>query len=379
MWNSAFGGATVSAIGTPFIGKNQVDCQTSAAVALRLAECRDVSDDHDMGKRLLLRDIAKLAGVSEMTASRAMRGAPDVSQATRVKVQEIARDVGYVPNRIAGALASNKVSLVGVVVPSLNSSVFPEVLSGISATLKTTALKPVIGVTGYDLDEEEEVIREMLSWRPSGLIVAGLEHSDAARKMLINADCPVVEVMDVDGDPVRHCVGISHLAAGRDMARTMFDAGYRRIGFIGTKMPQDFRAEKRLTGFLEELQALGVKLADKELYSGASSIETGNSLTGALLARTPELECIYFSSDVMSVGAYMHCLSNAISVPDQLALAGFNNLELLRGLPMQIATTDAHRFEIGQRAAEIILRLPDASAAPTITQLHPVVDKGQSL
>ncbi len=332
-----------------------------------------------MGKKLLLKDIANLAGVSEMTASRAMRGAQDVSEATRKKVEQIARDVGYVPNRIAGALASKKVNLVGVVVPSLNSSVFPEVLSGISSTLKATALKPVIGVTGYDLQEEEEVIREMLSWRPTGVVIAGLEHNEAARRMLANADCPVVEVMDVDGDPIKHCVGISHLEAGRKMARTILKAGYRKIGFIGTKMPQDYRAEKRLKGFELELAEAGVELADQELYSGVSSIETGHHLTEMLIARTPDLDCIYFSSDVLSVGAYMHCLSKGLSVPQDLALAGFNNLKLLRGLPMTLATTDAHRFEIGQKAAEIILAAQDPDSPAQVMKLEPEVTTGQSL
>ena len=332
-----------------------------------------------MGKKLLLKDIAKLAGVSEMTASRAMRGAQDVSEATRQKVEEIARDVGYVPNRIAGALASKKVNLVGVVVPSLNSSVFPEVLSGISSTLKTTPLKPVIGVTGYDLLEEEEVIREMLSWRPTGVVIAGLEHNDAARKMLSNAECPVVEVMDVDGDPIKHCVGISHLEAGRKMAQTILDAGYTKIGFIGTKMPQDYRAEKRLRGFELALQEVGISLLDQELYAGVSSIETGNKLTEMLTSRTPELECIYFSSDVLSVGAYMYCLSKGLSVPNDLALAGFNNLQLLKGLPMTLATTDAHRHEIGQKAAEIILASQDPACEAQVVRLEPEVTTGQSL
>lgn len=332
-----------------------------------------------MGKKLLLKDIAKLAGVSEMTASRAMRGAQDVSETTRQKVEEIAREVGYVPNRIAGALASKKVNLVGVVVPSLNSSVFPEVLSGISSTLKATPLKPVIGVTGYDLLEEEEVIREMLSWRPTGVVIAGLEHNETARKMLANADCPVVEVMDVDGDPVKHCVGISHLEAGRKMAHLILKAGYKKIGFIGTKMPQDYRAEKRLKGFELELADAGLELADRELYSGVSSIETGHKLTEMLIGRTPELECLYFSSDVLSVGGYMHCLSKGLSVPGDLALAGFNNLNLLKGLPMTLATTDAHRFEIGQKAAEIILAAQDSNSPAQVLKLQPEVTTGQSL
>ncbi|WP_299351127.1 LacI family DNA-binding transcriptional regulator [uncultured Shimia sp.] len=330
-----------------------------------------------MAKRLVLKDVAQLAGVSEMTASRALRDAPDVSEATRNKVKEIANEIGYVPNRIAGALASQSVKLVGVVVPSLSSFVFPEVLSGLSSGLESSPLKPVIGVTGYDLDEEEDVIREMLSWRPSGLVVAGLEHTAPARALLSAADCPVVEVMDVDGEAVAHCVGISHVAAGREMAEAVVQRGYRNIGFIGTKMPQDFRARKRLDGFIEALGEHGLKLVDQELYAGQSSIETGRDLTGTMLARSQDTDCIYYSSDVMAVGGYMHCLASGLSVPDDLALAGFNNLPMLRGLPLELATTDAHRFEIGQKAAEIILQGLEGPLRRD--QLAPTISIGQSL
>ncbi|WP_083096263.1 LacI family DNA-binding transcriptional regulator [Pseudophaeobacter leonis] len=334
-----------------------------------------------MTKKMLLKDIARLAGVSEITASRALRGAPDVSKSTRAKVEEIARAHGYVPNRIAGSLSSQSVNLVGVVVPSLNSFVFPEVLSGISAVLKQSPLKPVVGISGYEMDEEEDVIREMLSWRPSGLIVAGLEHNEATQRMLTQADCPVVEVMDVDGTPLRHCVGISHLQAGRDMAAQILTQGYRRIGFIGTKMPQDFRARKRFDGFSAALAAQGVALADSLHYAGDSSIATGRQLTAEMLERHPDLDCIYYSSDVMSVGGYMHCLAAGLSVPQDVALAGFNNLQILAGLPLQLATTDACRRQIGERAAEIVLKARESSdeLPPICETLSPRISLGESL
>lgn len=308
-----------------------------------------------MTKGLNLKDVAALVGVSEMTASRALRGAPDVSARTRKKVEEAARNLGYVPNRIAGSLSSQSVNLVAIVVPSLSSYVFPEVLSGLNSVLRDSPLKPVVGVSGYDLVEEESVIREMLSWRPSGLVVAGLEHTENTRNMLRSANCPVVEVMDTDGDPVRHCVGISHLDAGRDMASQILAQGYRKIGFIGTKMPQDYRALKRFKGFKEGLAEKGLTLLDQELFQGGSSIQRGRKMTAQLLERTPDLDCIYYSSDVMSVGGYMHCLAEGLSIPSDIALAGFNNLETLNGLPLELATTDACRRDIGMRAAEIIL------------------------
>ena len=145
------------------------------------------------------------------------------------------KKLGYVPNKIAGALASQRVNLVGVIIPSLANMVFPEVLRGISSGLEDTGLQPVFGATDYQAEREENVIYEMLSWRPSGVIVAGLEHTDAARAMLANAGIPIVEIMDIDGEAIDSVVGISHRRAGRDMAQAILQAGYRRIGFLGTK------------------------------------------------------------------------------------------------------------------------------------------------
>jgi len=329
-----------------------------------------------MSRRPTLKDVARVAGVSQMTASRALRGAGDVSVQTLKAVENAARELGYVPNRIAGALASKRVNLVGVIVPSLSSFVFPEVLSGLSAGLKDTPLQPVVGLSAYDAETEERVIRDMLSWRPSGLVVAGLEHNEAARRLLENAEVPVVEIMDVDGTPIDHCVGISHLKAGRMMAREILARGYRKIGFIGTKMPQDYRAAKRRAGFVETLAQAGVSLLDEELYAGGSTLGKGRELTANLLQRSPEIDCIYYSSDVMSVGGLMHCLATGLRVPDDLALAGFNGLELLEGLPVRLATTDAHRFEIGRQAAELVLA---GKGAPRVIELEPTVTAAGSL
>ncbi|MFN3607109.1 MAG: LacI family DNA-binding transcriptional regulator, partial [Cypionkella sp.] len=174
-----------------------------------------------------------------MTVSRVLRNRGDVSEATRAKVLEAARRLGYVPNKIAGALASQRVNLVGVIIPSLSNMVFPEVLTGISKTLEDTGLQPVFGVTNYSPEREESVLFEMLSWRPSGVILAGLEHSDAARAMLSRAGIPVVEIMDIDGVAIDHAVGISHRRAGRQMAEAILAAGYRNIAFLGTMMPYD--------------------------------------------------------------------------------------------------------------------------------------------
>ena len=308
----------------------------------------------DIRRPLTLRDVSEACGVSEMTVSRVLRNREDVSPATREKVQEAARRLGYVPNKIAGGLASQQVNLVAVIVPSLSNMVFPEVLSGISSALDETGLQPVFGVTGYSAEKEEEVLYEMLSWRPSGAIIAGLEHTSASRAMLQNAGIPIVEIMDSDGDPIDSVVGISHRAAGRQMADAIAAAGYKRIGFLGSKMTDDHRARKRLDGLTEGLAEHGITLADTELYSGGSALKKGREMTEAILSRNPDLDFLYYSNDMIGAGGLLYCLEKGYDIPGKLGLAGFNGVDFLDGLPMHLATIDACRHEIGVQAANII-------------------------
>jgi LacI family gluconate utilization system Gnt-I transcriptional repressor len=303
---------------------------------------------------MTLRDVAEAAGVSEMTVSRVLRQRGDVSAKTRERVFSAARTLGYVPNKIAGALASNRVNLVGVVIPSLSNMVFPDVLGGIGSVLDDTPLQPVVGTSKYDPDHEEHVIYEMLSWRPSGLIVAGLEHTEAARAMMANAGIPVVEVMDVDGDPVAAAVGISHEAAGRDMAREIAKRGYRRIAYLGSSSIADHRAQKRLKGFREGLAAAGITPIDECFYEGMSGFGTGRAMTEAVLTRHPKADFLYYNTDINAAGGLLYCLDKGMDIPGQIGLAGFNSFEVLDGLPLRIATMDSRRFEIGRRAAELI-------------------------
>lgn len=330
---------------------------------------------------LTLRDVSEASGVSEMTVSRVLRNRGDVSERTRERVLAAAKELGYVPNKIAGALASNRVNLVAVIIPSLSNMVFPEVLTGINQVLEDTELQPVVGVTDYLPEKEERVLYEMLSWRPSGVIIAGLEHSDACRAMLQSAGIPVVEIMDSDGIPVDAMVGISHRRAGREMAKAILKAGYHHIGFMGTKMPLDHRARKRFEGFTEQLAKSGVEIEDRAFYSGGSALAKGREMTSEMLERSPELDFLYYSNDMIGAGGLLYLIEQGIDIPRQIGLAGFNGVELLQGLPRQLATMDACRLEIGRAAAQIIadqLQNSEADIDKTVT-LTPKISFGDTL
>jgi LacI family gluconate utilization system Gnt-I transcriptional repressor len=345
-------------------------------------EARLVTKPTDTVSRrtLTLRDVSEASGVSEMTVSRVLRSRGDVSEATRAKVLLAARTLGYVPNKIAGALASQRVNLVAVIIPSLSNMVYPEVMTGITSVLDETGLQPVVGVTHYLPEREEAVLYEMLSWRPSGVILAGLEHTESARAMLGNAGIPIVEIMDVDGTPIDSVVGISHRRAGLKMAEAILAAGYRRIGFLGTMMPHDHRAKKRLDGLQEGLNAAGITIVDHEYYSGGSALLKGREMTQAILGRNPDLDFLYYSNDMIGAGGLLYALEMGIDVPGQLGMAGFNGVELLDGLPRRLATMDACRLEIGNIAAEIIAgKRPGGIVGGEVVELSPILQPGDTI
>ncbi|KRS13826.1 LacI family transcriptional regulator [Roseovarius atlanticus] len=331
---------------------------------------------------LTLRDVSEASGVSEMTVSRVLRNRGDVSDTTRSRVLAAAKTLGYVPNKIAGALASQRVNLVAVIIPSMSNMVFPEVMTGISEALDETELQPVVGVTGYRPEKEEKVLYEMLSWRPSGVIIAGMEHSDAARAMLRASGIPVVEIMDTDGTAIDSVVGISHRRAGSQMAKAIIKAGYRRIAFLGTKMPLDHRARKRFEGFTETLAKAGIEIEDREFYSGGSALKKGREMTRDVLARSPDLDFIYYSNDLIGAGGLLYLTEQGIDIPGQVGLAGFNGVDLIKGLPRELATMDSCRQEIGRRAAELIVARAagtDGPGVPSRIVLEPTLTYGDTL
>jgi LacI family gluconate utilization system Gnt-I transcriptional repressor len=303
-----------------------------------------------------LADVARRAGVGESTVSRVLRNKGSVSQQTREKILKVAADLHYVPNRIAGTLASMTSKLVGIVIPSVGNTVVPEVLAGANQVLEDAGFQPVIGVSNYCPDREEALIESILSWRPSGLLVAGLEHTDRARAMMKGCGVRVVELIDIDGEGIDIVVGSSHRLAGRKSAEHLLGRGYRRIGYVGHDITVDVRAGKRLAGFRAVMADAGLNFADEEFSpGGASSVEAGRIGMARLLGRGAKLDAVYFSNDDLAIGGYFHCLEHHISVPGDLALFGYNGLEIARLTPLPLSTIRSPRFAMGKTGANLLL------------------------
>ena len=305
-----------------------------------------------------LAQVARVAGVSDITVSRVLRNSGPISAETRARVLGAVQATGYVRNRLAGALASSQSNLVGVVLPSLSNNVFPEVMEGINAALARSGFQPVVGVTDYDLAVEQELVQAMLAWKPAALILTGLEHTAETARVLQGAGIRIVEIMDIDEQPIDLAIGLSHLQAGAETARHLIARGYRRFGYVGHDLERDRRAAARLKGLRAHLAEAGLPALVQHLTPGPSSVSAGADGLRHLLATQPDCDVVVFSNDDMAVGGVFHCMSARIVLPAQLGIFGFNGLEIGRALPQPLSTIRSNRQRIGQLAVEAFLDTP---------------------
>jgi LacI family gluconate utilization system Gnt-I transcriptional repressor len=312
-----------------------------------------------------LADVARLAGVSEITVSRVVRNLGPISENTRQKVNSAISELDYVPNRAAGMLASAGSNLVAVLLPSLSNIVFPEVMRGITEGLRGTGHQPLIGVTDYDPKQEEALLTSFMSWRPVAVITTGFEHTETTRRILSSGKIRVAELMDIDSQPIDLAVGLSHRSAGQVTARHLSDLGYRRFGYVGHDWTADRRARLRYEGLVEGLAERGLSIVAEARSPGPSSTESGKTALASLLAQGVAPDVVVFSNDDMAVGGYFHCLASGIEVKRDLALFGFNGLEIGQSLPTPLSTLLSNRFLIGKQAVEVLL---SSSKRPGETQ-----------
>lgn len=304
-----------------------------------------------------------------MTVSRVLRGTGVVSVRTRERVTQVVAEMGYVRNKLAGSLGRSRSDQVAVVIPSLANAIFDEVMDGIGATLARADYNPVVGISDYDMAREELLIRSMLSWRPAGVILPAIGHSDRTKAMLGNAGVPIVEIMNVRRPGAGIAVGLDQYAAGRTSATHLIDRGRRRIVWIGWD-PRDLSAVARLEGVRDVAAARGATLIEPRVPSAAAvTLMDGRRDLADALAEDPNIDAAIFTNDTAAAGGVMHCLAEGVDVPEHLAIMGYGDTVGGRVLPRRLTTIGPPRRRIGSRAASCILDALEGSEPASIHDL----------
>ncbi len=302
-----------------------------------------------------LADVAARAKVAPITVSRALNNPDSVSETLRTRIRAAVEQLGYVPNRMAGALASAKTKVVPVIVPSLSNVVFVEVIEGVQEALAAHGYQLLLGTTDYNLDREAELVSALLGWAPPGVMIAGLRHLPRTVTILKNAGVPVVEIMEYGARCIDMNVGLSHFRAGTEMAEHLLARGYRKIGFVGARLRDDYRARQRYDGMHRHLSE--TKIASDVLfdYPDSGGQQLGWNALGDILTSNPELDALFFANDEMAVGAILRAQRDNIAIPGRIAIAGFNGLPISALATPALTTIISPRKLIGRTAAQMLL------------------------
>ena len=313
--------------------------------------------------RLTLDDVARLAGVSAITASRALRGTRAVDAALVERVQKAAKQLNYVPDPAARALASARSSHVAVLVPLLTNTLFVELLDAVHRQLMHAGFQTMIGVTHYDLDEEEELLRNYLAHRPAGLLVTGFERTRTAIRLIEDSGLPCVHLMETQPAPGTYSVGLSQQAAARALVEHLLSRGHRRIAYVAGQL--DSRVMQRRDGYAQALQAAGLYDPRLEVLDPApTSMVQGARLFEELLSRHPDVDAAFFCNDDLAQGALLTALRMQVPVPDRVAVVGFNDLPGNELMLPPLTTVRTPRAEIGSAAATMLLSLMRGDPVP---------------
>ncbi len=323
--------------------------------------------------KIRLTEVAELAGVSQITASRFFRNPEALSISKRERVESAAKELGYVPNLAARALASQRTEVIGVLIPSLTNNVFSDVLRGIYDASENSRYSIQFVNTRYSILQEEKLLRLFQAQMPAGLIVTGINQTPESRSVMESMNCPIVQIMEIGPDPVDMMVGFSHYDASFAAITHLIERGYKRIGFLGARM--DPRVQRRLEGYRDAMKA--ASLFDPRLMITTpvpTAVTRGGTLFGDLLASAPDIDSVFCVNDDLALGVLFECQRRQISVPEEIAIVGFNDLEFMASTVPPLTSVRTNRYEMGKSAVTMV-----TSAIEGERPAEPVVDLGFEL
>lgn len=294
--------------------------------------------------QVTLTEVAKLAGVSMITVSRVLNTPEVVAEDTRLAVQKAIDKTGYVPNLLAGGLASTKSRLIAAVVPTISGPVFLETIQSLTESLATAGYQLMIGQTGYEQKREEALISAIIGRRPDGIFLTGVMHSAESRKRLKASGIPVVEAWDLTDKPIDRVIGFSHEAVGIEVAKHLQGKGKKDVAII---TGADTRAQIRRDSFCKAI-GKNVRVVNVD---PPTTIEAGRKGLRELL-KEGKVDAIFCSSDMLALGVLIEAQAKGIKVPAQLGVIGFSDLSSSKELEPALSSVRIDGTLIGRLAAE---------------------------
>jgi len=315
-----------------------------------------------------IHDVARLAGVSIITVSRALNDPERLAPDTLKRVESAIAQTRYVPNLMAGALRSARSRLVVALVPALAGQLFISAIESLTRALEAEGYQLILGQVGYENSREDRLLDAIIGRRPDGIVLTGIMHSAEGRRRLMASGIPVVETWDYTPTPIDMLVGFSHERVGREVCEFLAGRGCRRLAVLGADDP---RARLRRGSFERTAQHLGLEPPVIETVPAPATHASGREALARALAREPGLDGIFCSSDMLAMGVMTEARVRAIDVPGRLRIVGFGDLDFAATLAPALTTVRIDGSRLGEIAARLIV-----DRARTARIDEPVVDIG---
>ncbi len=318
--------------------------------------------DASRGGPVRLAEVARLAGVSAMTVSRALRHPEQVAGSTLQAVRHAVAELGYLPDGAASALATGRSRIVAVIVPTLMNSVYASTVHGLASVLRGEGYELMIGDSGYDPQVESALVRSFLGRRVDALVLTGVVHAEATRGLLARHEVPVVEIWDLTARPIDMVVGFSNVAAGREAGRFLAARGRRRWAFVGTAPAREDRSGKRLRGLREAAREAGLAAPVAAYVADGMSAAAGHDAVAALLAAHPRVDALFCANDALATAALRAAAERGVAVPQRLSVLGFGDFDVAAHTLPALTTVRIPGPRIGACAARALLARLDGGA-----------------
>lgn len=319
--------------------------------------------------RVTVADVARAAGVSTASVSRVLNNSGRVADALRQRVIEASESLGYLPDAAARALASDHSQTIGAIIPTLENRSFAICVDGLQRRLDAAGYTLLLANSAYDPDKELRAVKELIGRGVDGLMLVGALRDPKIYDLLRSKGVPFVNTFTLTNDAQRPCVGFDNRAAARRMAEYLLDLGHREFGIIAGVTRDNDRALARLAGVRDALTERGLALPQERLIERPYRIVEGQYGLRALLACRRRPSVVVCGNDVLAFGALIEAQAAGIPVPDQLSVAGFDDVDFAAHLNPPLTTVRVPLDDIGARAGDFLVARIQGRAAPVINEV----------
>ncbi len=324
---------------------------------------------------ITIKDIARRAGVSHSTVSRALHGSRLISPATALRIQSAASELGYLPSAAARSLKTNRSQALGVIVSSIEDPFFGEILQGIEEAAQAGGYSLFIAASQHDPSSERAIVKTMREHRVDGVILCSTPFSPEHSRELQTFGIPLVVVNNQAAEEYRHSIYHDDLFGSRQVTRHLIDLGHRRIAYLGNDSSGRTNLE-RLGGFQQEMRAAGLEINQSYLHhTTGGTAQHGLEAARYYLCLAERPTAVFCFNDLQAVGMLRGFHEAGLRVPTDISVAGFDNISISAFTCPPLTTFDQPKRLLGREAARLMLTLlappvGEMGGQPTIVSMR---------